>query len=191
MTPPRVRPGDAFASLRRRAGEALVREKVTGDANAAWVELRAIDAELWPVVRDALASCRTNGGKLHPDIAAHLLDIVDAGIAGRLPPSWPEPTGHRSGWRNDPEPQAVAAAYRMAVAEGLVDDPQPTKTITNILGTTTRTSGQWQKKHKVEILIDPEGSAVISCVGLTVYCDTTDKQGNRELLLKALKDCKG
>ena len=163
----RRRPGDAFGDLRRRAGEVLAKQLATGDNQAAWAELRAIDGEMWPAIQEALRQCGgwmvmagDGSGKLHPAIARLLFDTIQAGLAGKLPPSWPEPTGHRTALRDDAEPQAVAALYKAAVAQGLIDDPRSTQTIAELFGVTDRTPPQWCEQHPVTIVTDAAGGVV-------------------------------
>ena len=108
-------------------------------------------------------------GKLHPPIARLLFDTIQAGLAGKLPPSWPEPTGHRTTLRDDAEPQAVAALYKAAVAQGLVDDPRSTQTIAKLFGVSDRAPLQWCEKHPVTIAADAAGWVALSCAGLTIH----------------------
>src|SRR4051794_39287030 len=95
----RARPGDVFTSLQQRAGTALAKQHAGGSAETCWEELKAIDLELWPVVRQALQQCgglnesgriqSPGSGKLHPAIARLLLDAITFGLEGKLPPTWP------------------------------------------------------------------------------------------------------
>jgi hypothetical protein len=174
----RRRPGDVFADLRRRAGDVLAREHATGDRDAAWSDLRTIDRDLWPAIQSALAQCagldadngsREGSGKLHPEIAKLLFDTIEAGLMGKLPPSWPEPNGHRAVWRNDADPQAVAALYRAAVEQGLIHDGRPTQTIAELFGVTDRTPPQWFDQYLATITADAAGCLALSCGGLTIY----------------------
>ena len=193
----RVRPGDCFAGLRRRAGEALAEERTTGDSKTAWMKLRAIDCELWPVIQDALAQCaglprrdgtrNTASGKLHPEIAKLLFDTIEAGLAGKLPPSWPAPNGHRAVWRNDAEPQAVAALYRAAVERGLISDPRPTQTVAELFGVSDRAPPQWREQYNVTITEDDDGGRVLSCAGLTIHHNAAGRTALSQLLAKELK----
>lgn len=193
----RIRPGDQFADLQRRAGEALAREHATGDQDAAWSALREIDQELWPVIRAALAQCaglpREDGsqsnatGKLHPEIAKLLSDAIEAGLAGKLPPSWPEPTGHRAVWRNEAEPPAVAALYKAAVEQGLIHDPVPTKRIAEMFGVTDRMPPDWCTQYPVKIATDAAGCVVLSCGGLTIYHNSAGRTPLALLLDRELK----
>ena len=108
-----------------------------------------------------------------PRSRALLFDTIQAGLAGKLPPSWPEPTGHRTALRDDAEPQAVAALYKAAVRRGLIDDPRSTQTIAKLFGVTDRTPPQWCEQHPVTIVTDAAGGVALSCAGLTIH----DKPG--------------
>jgi hypothetical protein len=115
----RQRPADAYLDLRRRAGELMARSKCGGDPLADWVALGEIDGELWPAMRLALDQCRRTG-KLHPMIAAHLVDLIDGGLSGKVPPSWPEPTGRQTVWRHDAHPEDIACLYRKDTSKNLL-----------------------------------------------------------------------
>lgn len=143
MESKRQRPGDDFASLKAEAGQVLARSKAAGSNPVS--ELREIDRKLWPVVIAALVQCRDNAGKLHPEIADSLLRAIEGGLAGKIPLSWPEPTGQHATWATgDAAPADIVALYLAARREGLLSNPLTNGAIADLFKVDPRTIENWR-----------------------------------------------
>jgi hypothetical protein len=73
-------PADAFLELQRAAGELLACEHAGSAGPGIVRELRKVDKQLWPVILAALGRCARGSGKLHPMIAAHLVNMIEDGL---------------------------------------------------------------------------------------------------------------
>jgi hypothetical protein len=130
-------------------------------------ELRETDCQLMPVLLQALRQC-AGGGKLHPEIADHLADMIEAGLEGKLPMSWPEPIGGRVTWRNRAEPEDIAVLYLAAGRKGLLKEKAYVKTLTRLFGVTEKNIEYWQKYRAADITTASNGYISAFCYGQTI-----------------------
>ena len=171
---PRQRPAADFGKLRRRAGEVMAQRNADGGNPIA--ELQEIDRETWPVILAALAQCRdgataseTNVGKLHGHIADFLIHAIESGLDGKLPLSWPEPTGQRAAVSSDATAADIAALYLAARKEGLLVSALTDNAVADLFGITTRQLDNWSKQTKVAIVRVGNSLINLSCYGYTIH----------------------
>jgi hypothetical protein len=173
-----AKPAEQFLKLRRRAADVLMAERTVPGRGCA-EDLAAIDRELWPTILDALRQCQRGGGKLHPAIAAHLIDAIEAGLDGRLPLAWPEPSGQCATWRYEAAPEGVASLYRTAGRAGLLRDKAWTRTVKTLFGVSERQIDNWTLAFPTAQRRDGE-HVTLATPGLTI----SGKVGSLDAVLK-------
>ena len=178
----RQRPADAFLRVRRQLGEISARAKSENAPHGGWSALRAADRDAWPAITEALRAC-TRTGKLHPMIATYLADAIEGGVAGKIPPGWPEPMGQRATLRADATPEDIASLYRKAGKMRLLSDRAHAKTILSLYRISKDQLNNWSRDYPAWSIVDGQHVALFT-FGLSIYGKLGDIDQVLLLLLK-------
>jgi hypothetical protein len=168
----RQRPADAFLRVRRQLGEISARARAENDPEGGWPAIRSADRDAWPAIVEALRACMRTG-KLHPLIATYLADAIAGGVAGKIPPGWPEPTGQRATLRADATPEDIASLYRKAGKMRLLSDRVHVKTILLLYGISKDQLNNWSRDYPAWTIVDGQHVALFT-FGLSIYSKLGD-----------------
>ncbi|HEX2528527.1 MAG TPA: hypothetical protein VHL31_19800 [Geminicoccus sp.] len=166
---------DRFFNLRLLSSEVRVKER-TGeiDEELSLKQQREIDLELAYLLIEALKQSRDGSRKLHPAIANHLVNIIEGGLAGKLPYSWPEPSGGRDQFEETAGPEDVAVLYKTAGEKQLLSQRNYAASLCHEFGISRRTLHSWAAARPASIRATGDGGYILACHGLTVYVGTLD-----------------